>query len=342
MANKVNPNDALSMGVYHFHPRWTCAYGDSYEKRIEEFEDVMKSGYFNTVIAEDGCINDDEFWRVVFENDATVWYNIWDYFQSDKGTFEEWHAERSKLLDALKQHPDRWERFLGFHFDEPVWRGQSNADFLEQTKNLRQMYGKRIFPVFATGEFSDSEGNAMQLNMDAANMKKLIPEALEYVTDVAFDSYSVDVREGFGNGDYIEKMHEKFEGIVDGKTYYSELTKLLVRIVGHDVNVWFFPCAYTTNLWRGGRVDEDYCVGHLDYFTELLKEQEYQGGIFLYTYKNNARNEAELGLTSHLIVTDENGNQKLYPDEPVWEKYSARLKEVCKEFSETPARHAKF
>ena len=41
MAN-VNPTDALAIGVYHFHPRWTKNYGEEIEKRIEEFEDKLE------------------------------------------------------------------------------------------------------------------------------------------------------------------------------------------------------------------------------------------------------------------------------------------------------------
>ena len=342
MAAKVKPAEALSFGFYHFHPRWTVHYGEDIEKRYEEFEDVVKAGYTNCIIVEKSYLNDDEFWRIIFENDCTVWLNIYDYFDSSKEEYKEWSREFDKALNILRANPERWERFMGFHFDEPVWRGQSNEDFLTECKNLYEEYGKRIFPVFATGEFMDSEGNAMQIKMDAAKMKKVIPEALKYVTDVGFDSYSVDVRFGFGNGDFIERNHQKIPEIVDGKSYYEELTKLLVRIVGHDVNVWFFPCSYTTGLWRGGQVNEDYCAAHLDFFCELLMRQKCQGGIITYTYKNNASKPEELGLVSHIEVTDQDGNQKLFPERANWENYSECMKNAVKKFKETKAKTAKF
>ncbi len=342
MLTNVNPTEAIGLGFYHFHPRWTVNYGESIEKRYEEFEDVIKAGYTNCIIVEKSYLNDDEFWRIIFENDCTVWLNIYDYFDSSKEEYKVWSREFDEALNILRSNPERWERFMGFHFDEPVWRGQSNEDFLTECKNLYEEYGKRIFPVFATGEFMDSEGNAMQLQMDAANMKKVIPEALKYVTDVAFDSYCVDVRFGFGNGGYPEKVSEKVPGIVDGKTYYEKLNDLLLKVVGHDVNVWLFPCSYTTALWRGGRADEGYCTAQLDYFCELLMKQKYQGGLILYTYKNHSVRTEELGHVTHLNVPDQNGNQKLFPEIPNWENYSECMKNAVSKFKATKANLAKL
>jgi hypothetical protein len=57
---KVNPAKAVALGIYHFNPERTHHYGDSHEKRIEEFEDIMKLGYFNTVHVNPKYINDDE------------------------------------------------------------------------------------------------------------------------------------------------------------------------------------------------------------------------------------------------------------------------------------------
>ena len=171
---------------------------------------------------------------------------------------------------------------------------------------------------------------------------KVAPEALKYVTDIAFDSYCVDVRFGFENGGFIERIQQKFPGVVDGKTYYSELTKHLVKLVGHDVNVWFFPTTYTTQLWRGGRADEGYCLGHLEYFCELLMQQKYQGGLCLYNYKNHPTRLQEFGLGTHLVVPDENGKQKLWSSIPNWETYSECLKNATRKFKETKARLAEF
>ena len=333
MAN-VNPTEALSLGIYHFHPRWTHNYGDTLEDRLREFDDVVKAGYFNSITVEVEYLNNDSFWKTILENDCTVWLSVWESFDSSKQTFNEWNETYAPALEILRANEERWERFCGFHFDEPVWRGQSNSDFLEQTKNFRELYNKRIFPVFATGEFFDSEGNAMQIKMDAKNMRKVKPEALKYVTDVAFDSYSVDVRDGYGNGSYINEMHEKLEGIVDGKTYYSELAKYLEAMFDHEVNYWFFPTCYTTGLWRGGRVGEGFCQGHLNYMAELVKTFKHPGGLVLYTYYQFS-NPSELGLQSHIVLKDENGAQKIRPEQEKWWDYSADLRRITQEFKET-------
>ena len=165
--------------------------------------------------------------------------------------------------------------------------------------------------------------------------------AFEYLTDISFDSYSVDVRDGAANGDVIRKTAIELPGVVDGKTYYSELTKLLLRITGHPANVWYFPCAYTTSLWGGldglGRADEQYCVAHLEFFHDLLMQQDYKGGLFLYTYMQWS-NEKELGLRSHLIVEAPLSSEeqyKLRPQEAKWKKYSALVKEITLEFKTT-------
>ena len=344
--SKVNPTKAISIGSYHFHPRWTKNYGDSLEKRIEEFEDVMKSGYFNSIIVEVTYLNNDEFWRVIFENDAVVWLNIYDYFVSEKEDYDTWFKGFVEPLKTLKANKERWDRFQGFHFDEPVWRGQKNKDFLEMSKNLYETYNKRIYPVFATGEFTQSEGNQLQLQISGDQMRKVIPSSLKYVTDVGFDSYSVDIREGAPNPGVIERAHAEFPEVVDVKSYYLVLCDNLKKVVGHDVNIWLYPCAYTTSLWGGlngqGRADEEYCLAHLEFFRELLLSQEFKGGIDLYTYKNNASKPVEQGLVSFLDVKNENGEQYLFPEIPKWEKYSKRLREICEEFRNTDANHSKY
>ncbi len=334
MANFEKTKGTLSVGFYHFHPRWTANYGEEIEKRYEEFEDVIKAGYTNCITVEKEYINDDEFWRIITEYDCTVWLNVYEYFDSSKQSYEEWNKDYDAALKKLMEAPERWERFMGVHIDEPVWRGQTNEDFLTQTKRFRLDYNKRVFPVFATGEFMDSEGNAMQLKMDAKDMKKVIPEALEYITDVAFDSYSVDVREGYSNGGYPEKIGQKVPGVVDGPTYYEKLADLLLRIVGHEVNIWFFPTVYTTGRWGGGRVNEGFCKAHLEFFCDLLLKYEHPAGLSLYTY-HQFGNVEEFGARDHIVLKGEDGKQKLRPHCAKWPEYSEALKKVNQRFRET-------
>ncbi len=322
------------VGIYHFQPYWTTNYGETEALRMKEFEDVLKQGYFNTVIVSPHYVNNDTFWEICEKYDISVWLSVYDFYDSSKTNINSFINELDKDVSILKSNKARWDRFCGFHHEETIWRGQSNADLLEETKALYNKYGKRNFMVFATGEFSSSEGN--DIDMDVAKVKKIKPEALKYMTDVAFDSYSVDVRDGASNGNKYSEWQKVCPNIVDGKSYYTEYTKLLLKYCENDVNVWFFPCAFTYSLWGGlnglMRADEAYCIAQLEFFKELLAQQKYKGGLMLYTYKQSS-NVKELGMNSKLVVTDENGNQLLNPGEAKWHNYSALLKNITKEYN---------
>jgi len=343
----VNPSNNLGIGVYHFQPYWTQSYGTSDAERFKEFEDVLKEGYFNTVIVSPHYAANAGFWEICIENNISVWMSLFNFYNSAETTLDAYIQNVEETVSKIRANSEWWSYFNGFQYDENIWRGQSNADFLAMTEALYKKYSKRNFVVLATGEFTAYEGNQNQINMDAANMKKVNPKALKYITDIGFDSYSVDVRDGAPNGNNYAQWQKVSPNIVDGKTYYSEYTKVLLSLVDHDVNVWFYPCAYTTYLWGGlnglMRADEGYCLAHLNYFYDLLKEQKYQGGIFLYTYKNNAANELELGLQSKLVVTDDSGEQILTPEQSEkWEYYSKRLKDITDEFKSSKANRISF
>lgn len=347
----VNPSEALSIGIYHFSPSWarpmdTKANDENAAARYKEFEDVFAAGYFNTVIVPSTHINDDVFWEICEHYGVSVWMSLYSFYDSSKIDINTYMSKNvDPYISKLKADPKRWELFCGFHHEETIWRGQSNADYLEMTKTLYQKYGKRNYTVFATGEFTGYEGNQLQIEMDAANMKKVNPAALKYTTDMAYDSYSVDVRTGAPNGNKYYEWQNVSPNIVDGQSYYREHTKVMLELLDHDVNVWFFPCSYTTSLWGGlgglSRANEQYCLAHLNFFYQHLKEQKYQGGIFLYTYYQFR--EAEKGLRNHLVVEDWAGNQVVAPEETEkWHLYSNRLREITAEFKNTKAKHATF
>ncbi|MBQ8869056.1 MAG: hypothetical protein IJ027_04990 [Oscillospiraceae bacterium] len=347
----VDPADALSIGVYHFSPSWARSMNEKATvenavERYKEFEAVLAAGYFNTVIVPSTHINDDTFWDICEHYGISVWMSLYSFYNSEKTDIDSYMSKNvDPYMTALKADSKRWELFCGFHHEETIWRGQSNADYLEMTKALYQKYGKRNFTVFATGEFTGYEGNQLQIEMDAADMKKVNPAALKYTTDMAYDSYSVDVRTGASNGKKYQEWQNVSPNIVDGQSYYREHTKIMLEMLDHDVNVWFFPCSYTTSLWGGlnglTRADEGYCLAHLNFFYQHLKEQKYQGGIFLYTYYQFR--EAEKGLRNHLVVEDWAGNQLVAVEETEkWRLYSNRLREITSEFKNTKANHATF
>ncbi len=347
----VNPAEALSIGIYHFSPDWarpmgTNATTENAAERYKEFEAVFAAGYFNTVIVPAKFINDSAFWEICEHYGISVWMSLYSFYDSSKTDIDSYMSKNvDPYISALKTNSKRWELFCGFHHEETIWRGQSNADYLEMTKTLYQKYGKRNFTVFATGEFTGYEGNQLQIEMDAANMKKVNPAALKFTTDMAYDSYGVDVRAGASNGGKYGEWQNVSSAIVDGQSYYREHTRVMLEMLDHDVNVWFFPCSYTTYLWGGvgglNRADEAYCLAHLNFFVQHLKEQKYQGGIFLYTYYQFR--DVEKGLRNHLVVEDWAGNQIVAVEETEkWYQYSTRLREITSEFKNTKAKHATF
>lgn len=328
---KVSANQAVAITAYHFSPQWAENYGESEDDHYREFEDVLSNGYFNSVTTKWGHLLNPRFWEICKKYNVSVWMDTEKYVSS-KRTWDQYMEYIDEYLVPIKNNPEWWELFQGFHWDEPVWNYQTNADFLYMTENLYKKYGKRNFPVLATGEFTGVEGNFIDTT-DIEN-RKMVPESMKYLTDIGFDSYGVDVREGAANGSIIKETAKELPDVKDGVSYYKELTKLLLRMVGHDVNIWFFPCAYTTNLWGGlnglGVADEEYCLAHLNFFHEYLMEFEHKGGIQLYTYYQ--WDEGKLGLQSHLVVKDENGEQTLRPSEAKWRKYSARLRELTEKY----------
>lgn len=343
----VGAADALGIGVYHFNISWTKNYGNTKEDKYREFEDVLKAGYFNTVIVSGSQMLEDRLWEICEKYKVSVWMSLYSFYNSNKTNIDSYMQNSiDKYVSVVKESPAKWELFCGFHHEENIWRGQSNADYLEVTRALYQRYGKRNFSVFATGEFTNYEGNENQIEMDAANMQKINPSALKFTTDLSFDSYAVDVRTGAPNGNKYIDWQDVDPSIVDGESYYRGFTKAMLKLVEHDVNVWFFPCSYTTYLWGGVNglkfADEAYCIAHLNFFDILLKEQKFQGGLFLYTYTQFS-SESEKGLQSHLVLEDESGKQLLQPDyTQKWEYYSSRLKDLTTEYKKTKAKHATF
>jgi hypothetical protein len=342
-----------NISIYHFSPQWTTNYGQAEDDRYRELEDVFKAGYFNNMIVPLTYAKSEKLWDLCKKYDITVWISMYTFFETKKAikdsggniTGYKYNDINTYLKDydsAVKyimQDEKKWELFLGFHHEECVWRGQTNADFLTQHKELYTRYGKRNFDVFATGEYTQVEGNEQQIGQSADSMKKVLSTSLKYSTDVGFDSYSVDVREGATNGGKIPDWQQKISpNIVDGKTYYEENAKILLSLTGHKANLWLFPTSYTTSLWGGlnglGRANEDFCSAMLEYMEGMIERAEYPGGLCLYTYTQFS-NEKELGFQSHIDLADENGKQKIRPETAKWYSYSKLIRDITARFRQT-------
>ena len=305
-------------------------------------EDVIAAGYVNALSSRENLKKDD-FWELILKYDLTVWYSEYATYNSSKKTIDQHFKTLYDIVDNhIKPYPERWERFNGFWFDEHIWRGETNEDFRTVTKTLYQKYGKRTYAVVATGEISGIEGNEDLIGTSADEMNKMLPEAFEFVTDAAFDSYGIDVREGAPNNNIADRYKDEMPGIVDGPSYYREYAQLLLRLVGHKVNIWFLPCAYTCTISGGidglKKANEDYCLAHLNFFYDELEMHEYAGGLMLYVYglSEKSENGGTRGLKYHLVVEgdiDSAEVYKLHPETKKWKKYSKRLREIVAKYN---------
>ncbi len=331
------PKDTVMMGCFHLAPEWCDHYGATEELRYREFREVVNEGYFNTYLLHLGPYLLEAV-KIVAETGGTVWIGCHRY-NSKNQTIEEYTQYVKEYLDLLTEHGLR-DYVLGWWWDEPIWNGQSNADFLAQSEVNYKVFGLRNFPVFATGEFSDVEGN--DIGVEASQMGKLVTAAAKYLTDIAYDSYGVEVRDGYTHPkDRIENWQKKISpNIVDGKSYYTEYKKILQKHIGHDANFWYYPCAYVVPLGGGlnglAYVDEGYCKGHLEFMAEDVLKEKHPGGIILYTYYNFVASTGKdyPGFAEKMDLSDKYG-YKLYPETEKWEDYCNTLRTLTTMFNNT-------
>lgn len=343
---KVAVADRMDIVMCGFAPSYADYYGTDRKSGIREMEDIIATGYVNALsIGVDGLKNED-IWELVVKYDLGVWCSAWAVFDSKKKTLEQYTKNINEMVAFVKQNDEWWSRFKGFWYDEKVWRRETNEDFIAETKYVYQKFGKRTYAVLATGEFSPIEGNAGITGDTVSDDRKIKPEAFRYITDVGFDSYGIDVRDGALNNDIARRYEDIMPGIVDGKSYYREYTKRLLNMIDHPVNLWYLPCAYTCTVSGGlngiKRADEGYCLAHLDFFHGELEQQEHAGGLMLYVYGTSKESEAKgtKGLQHFLAVEADYSSDemyKLYIETPKWRRYSERLREIVKKYNSEKA-----
>ncbi len=324
------------LGSFHFSPTWCTAYGTDHDSRIREFKQVVEQKYFNTYfLPVDETLL--EAAKIVAENGGTFWVGGWNY-KNEPGDSISAHIDNLNFYFDMLKKEGLWDLFNGFIWDEPMLNDATNDSFLEITKTYYQTFGKRNFPVFAVGEYLNYEGNELNLGITADDINKLEPRAAKYLTDIAFDAYSVDVREGASNGgpSRFAKWQESISpNVVDGKSYYTELKRLLIKHIGHPANFWYYPCAYLTGLYGGLNsttvADEDYCIAHLNFMAEDVMKEQYGAGCIIYTYYTFSNKK---GFGMFLDIKDAKGNYVIHPEEPKkWEKYCDALRETTKKFN---------
>lgn len=330
----------LEISAWQFNPKWTTSYGLDMKDRVRELDDLLSNGYLNSVILEVEHFATEELWQVLEKHKVKVWFCVWKVFDSTKETLEQFVEPFDRQVDFIRDNPNRWEMFNGFCYDETFIRGETEEDFISLTKHFYEKYNKRNFPVMAVLEFCE-------LWRAPHTPPQVTSKAFEYVTDVAFDVYAIDVRDGATNtnerGGGLPEAQYYFPQITDGKSFFKILTEAMLERANRPMNVWFYPSAHAYNAFCSlegtTRENEDYCLGHLNFFNEYLKEFEHAGGLVLYTYFHVDSYPDDLYcMHSFLEVKDENGNQKIRPKDNVcWKKYSDRLRELTAEYRETEA-----
>lgn len=341
----TNPGTYM-IGCYQFRMGAMEHYGTDVLSRAQEFEDVIKEGYFNCfLLAYDQKYNKYEM-PLIAKYGGSFWLSLGRYSTPDNATEAEKKEKEEAYIAKVQEAIDYIDSLgcldllNGFYYDEPIWTGQKNEDFLTQTKIHYVNFGLRNFPVFATGEFTAEEGNAGGDIPNADEMRKVNPSACKYVTDVSFDSYRIDVRP---EATYPQETYDRWEkntGNVhecsSGLDYYTAHRKWLIEYIGHPANFYHYPTAYHVTNTQGGLTsfaDEGFWTGHLEGLAKDVLSDPAGGGLMLYTYPTNNANH--INLSARLPIKDENGFYTMFADQEKWFTYSEALKNVKKKFDAT-------
>lgn len=326
----------LEIGCYHSIMQYCDNYGTDFASREREFADVVRQGYFNsyTIAMNEYMLTEIKY---IAEAGAVFWLSAPGY-ESARGDNIDRVMESTKVYIQMIKDAGYYDLFQGWYWDEPIWHGLPNKDFQVLTEALYKTFGKRNGPVFATGEFTNSEGNEMDIG-SADEMNKITKESFKYLTDIGYDSYSVDVREGASNNGTVKYPEWSAavggKKITNGKEYYRAFAEYLRDLAGHDVNYWWWPTAYTNSLFGGlggiRTADEEFCIAHLDFMCQEAWDYEFGGGVMLYTYPLSQDGNSFATL---MDLKGDTGDYAIRPDIPKWEKYCDVLRGWCKKFNE--------
>lgn len=324
----------LGMGIFHFSSKFATNVGVTEAEILGELREVLEEGYVNLLY----LAPDEKYLAgaaaLAAEFDCDIWLSPQRY-NSKRQTIG-MYLEPVEAAIATITAAGAKDNLVGFYWDEPFLNGMTGADFLTMTKTLFEKYGLRNNPVLGKDTLFDGTVTA---------------EALAYVTDIGWDTYSFDLTEA-AKSDANQNAHLAELSEEHGVTFTTAEEYLrwyhgyvMSFFEGRDVNVWFWPGAYTTYLWTGEVADEAVVIENLKFFEKLLYEQKNPGGLVLYNYYNSTTNENEKGLANHLVVLDDEGNQVLFPRANKWIDYSNILKAMTARFNETyvvPANTAPF
>lgn len=314
----------LGMGIFHFSSKFATHVGVSEADILGELRDVLEEGYVNLLY-----LSPDETYlsgaaALAAEFDCDIWLSAQRY--NSKTQTIGMYLEPVETAIATITAAGAKDNLVGFYWDEPFLNGMTNDDFLTMTKTLYEKYGLRNNPV---------------LGGDPVLNGTITAETLAYVTDIGWDTYSYDLTEeaksnAAQNAHLAEVSAELGVTFTTAEEYLRWYhNKVMSYFDGRDVNVWFWPGAYTTYLWTGTNGTEATAIANLKFFEELLYEQKNPGGLVLYNYYNSTSVETEKGLVNHLVVLDDEGEQVLFPRVSKWIDYSNILKAMTARFNNT-------
>lgn len=316
-----NPKN-IGLAAYHLSLQWCDSYGIGYEDQVREFTEVVEAKYFNQYFLStmdwERTLTEVQ---IIAKNGGTFW--LYMGFNSNYETEEKYKNLVQWVLDDLEAIGCR-DLLNGFHWDEPYYNNYTLEDFYTQTKINYTVFGLRNFPVFGLSEFSDIYP---QTSKNGNPMPHVTPEYSQYITDAGFDYYTVDVRDdAYNGGAYGYFSNMLGTAINSGKEVYYAWEDKLKRDIGHDINLWHFPCAYAMPTWASGTADEDFCIAHLDFMAKDVLNEPYPGGIALYTYHTHYQSHGRIALQERIPIKDENGNYTHFPEKEKWERYFKLVK----------------
>ncbi len=337
------------IGAYMLQMQWLQSYGTDRESKKKEYTDAVKSGYFNTYLIGDGGYLEDML-PIIAESGGSFWMSFGRFENNRPTARQEYIKKVQGYLDLFEQY-GVLDLLHGAYWDEPIWTGMKNENLAEQMRINYQVFGLRNFPIFACGEFSSDEGNSEALGgVTADEMRKVLPETCKYATDIAFDSYNVDVRDGarYSEED-LKKWNEATNNVLErkfgrkiqnGKDYYIAYKEHLLEYIGHPATFYYFPCAYSANPQGGlvsGGADEAYCTAHLEWMAEDLLNDDRGGGVYMYVWGRGDGNG--VSLPKVVVMEDEYGYPMMHPEFEKWPIYSEALRTVRKKFDEAKQNH---
>jgi len=305
--------------------------------RIAELKALLEAGYFNEMFL--GAPSA-EVLALMRQYGITFWYMPGRWNPSGE-TLGGYLSRINTVVSNIKA-AGAWDLFNGFHWDEPLGSGMTNEQINQMTEYLAKTHKKRIYPVISS--YLVSEANREISEAAGKNEKELLsPIALEYVTDIGWDTYTYDVRDIALNDPIQTAKLQKYsqvsgKNITTADELYRDTHATIMSMIDHPVNVWFYVPAYNVGPYTKLGAGEDYCKAQLEYFDKLLDETTAQyenqlaGGLAIFTYQS----DKFTGLSKRLPITV-NGTQ-LYPEEPYadkWEDFAATMKSIKAKYDKT-------